>query len=92
MHYFSGPSTQPNIERSAPEINRLITFEAGFGAPDRITIYFPLTDDDIALEDVERFFVDLSVETPDSGVVVVSPERTRINVLDDDSEMLVCSK
>ena len=48
---------------------------------------FPLTDDDVALEDVERFLVDLSVETPGSGVTVVQPERTQINVLDDDGEL-----
>lgn len=49
---------------------------------------FPLTDDSVALEDVERFFVDLTVETPNSGVLVVEPERTQINVLDDDGKII----
>ena len=74
--------------RSAPAINELITFGAGPSAPDTLTVTFPLTDDDVALEDVERFFVDLTVETPGSGVLVVQPERTRINVLDDDGKPL----
>ena len=60
---------------------------AGPGAPDTITITFPLTDDDVALEEIERFFVGLMVENPDSGVIITQPERTQINVLDDDGEI-----
>lgn len=88
LFFSSGPSTQTNIERSAPAINELITFEAGPEAPDTITVTFPLTDDNVALEDVERFFVGLTVDTPGSGVLVVQPERTQINVLDDDGETI----
>ena len=84
---LTGPSTQPDIEQSAPVINEVITFAAGPEALDTITVTFPLTDDDVALEEVERFFVGLTVENPDSGVIVTQPERTQVNVLDDDGEI-----
>ena len=51
-----------------------------------MNITFSLTDDDVALEEVERFFVDLTLENPASGVLVTQPDRTEINVLDDDGE------
>ena len=81
--YSPGPSTQTNIERSADGINEVIIFGAGPSADNSITVQFDLTDDDVALEDVEQYFVSLSVP-PGSGALVVQPERTQINVLDDD--------
>lgn len=78
--YSPGPSTQTNIEQSADDIDEVIRFGPGSSS---ITVQFDLTDDDVALEDVEQYFVDLSVP-PGSGALVVQPERTQINVLDDD--------
>ena len=45
---------------------------------------FDLTDDDVALEEVERYFASLSLVDSTSGVLIVEPEMTQINVLDDD--------
>ena len=61
----------------------MIIFGAGPDAPNSITVQFDLTDDNVALEDVEQYFVRLSVPR-DSGALIVQPERTQINVLDDD--------
>ena len=81
---YLGPSDQPNIEHSAAAINEVITFRAGPEVPNTISVTFHLTDDDVALEEVERYFASLSVEDSASGVLIVEPEMTQINVLDDD--------
>ena len=84
-----GPSNQPNIERSAEGIDQLVTFSSDPEAPDRMTVSFTLTDDEVALEPVEAYIARLTVESATSGVVVGEVDRTRINVLDDDSEHCV---
>lgn len=81
---LTGPSTQTNIEQSAAGIDQVVTFGAGPDAPNSISITFDLTDDDVALEAVERYVASLSVVDPSSGVRVVQPSVTTINVLDDD--------
>lgn len=88
--FSPGPSNQPNIERSASGINEVITFQSGLDAPDTISVQVNLTDDDVALEDVERYFASLSLVDSTSGVLIVQPERTQINVLDDDGEGEMC--
>ena len=84
--FIPGPSNQRNIERSAAGINEIITFPAGPDGPNTIRVSFNLTDDDVALEDIESYVVDLTVQPSSPGVTVEEPERTRINVLDDDGE------
>ena len=57
---------------------------AGPDAPNTISVTFDLTDDDVALEEVERYFASLTLVDSASGVLIVQPEMTQINVLDDD--------
>ena len=81
---LAGPSTQTNIEQSAAGIDQVVTFGAGPDAPNTISIMFNLTDDDVALEAIERYVASLSVVDSSSGVIVTQPSVTTINVLDDD--------
>ena len=51
------------------------------------TITFSITDDNVALEDVEIH--DLSLEQPsDSRVMIGSPGQTTVRIIDDDSELI----
>ena len=84
----TGPSNQASIERSADGINEIITFEAGPDAPDIIRVNFTLTDDNVALEDIERYVVNLFLPDSPAGVLIVEPDTTRIEVLDDDGERI----
>lgn len=48
-----------------------------------ITISFEINNDEVALEDVERYIAQLNLEGS-SNAVIVEPQTTEINILDDD--------
>ena len=66
------------------------TFEAGFEAPDNVTIPLSVPDDDIALEPDEVHVVTLSLVTsPDR--IVLSPSEANVTVIDDDDREWMCT-
>ena len=81
--FITGPSNQLNVEISAAAVNEVIEFQAGAAAPDTITISFEINNDEVALEDVERYIAQLNLEGS-SNAVIVEPQTTEINILDDD--------
>lgn len=84
-----GPSIQTNIVRSAAVIDEVVVFQAGTNAPSSIAVTFDLTDDDVALEEIETFVVDLEILNNLNNIVMPGiPEKTTINVLDDDGMTL----
>lgn len=80
----TGPSTQTDIEVSASGLSEQVTFEAGPGTPDSISVRIDLTDDDVALEAVEQYMASLVLPANATGVRLLEPRTTEINVLDDD--------
>lgn len=86
MHFLhlTGPSTTPNIERSADGINTTITFQPG--GPNVTSIPFNITDDDVALERDETYTARLNIVSPSTGVAVGTFPTTDVIVRDDDSK------
>ena len=66
------------------------TFEAGFEAPDNVTIPLSVPDDDIALEPDEVHIVTLSLVTSPDWIVL-SPSEASITVIDDDDRKWMCT-
>ena len=76
---------QADVVISAGGIRKTVTFEAGPGAPDNITVYFNITDDNVALEAVEMFEVELSLPQQNPSVVQLGDiSVTTVTILDDD--------
>ena len=84
----AGPSDQTNILASASAVNETITFLSGVGAPNSIFVNISLTDDQVALEAVERYIVGLEIALDTSTAIRIgSPSTTVINVLDNDGTL-----
>ena len=79
-----GPSTSSPIQQSAAAVDQIITFKAGSSAVDAIAIQIPITDDDIALEIIESYDVNLEIVGSLPNVVIGRHEMTIVNVLDED--------
>ena len=76
------------MANSAPGIDTIVTFNAGDASPDEFSISIPLTDDDIALEDIEMYTARLEiVGSPNVVVMLGIPDETVINVVDDDGKI-----
>ena len=88
-HCNIGPSSQSDVVISADGINEILTFGAGADAPNRSDIVFNITDDDIALEAVERYIALLEVLPGSLGVQVGDPSETSVAILDDDSTLFL---
>ena len=76
---------------SADGIDELLTFGAGADAPNRTDIVFNITDDDVALEAIERYIASLEVLPGSLGVQVGDPSETSVAILDDDGTYVVFS-
>ena len=70
-------------------INVTIEFPAGSNSS-VVQVMFPITDDEIGLEDVERFRLTLVIPEGVVGVEVGDPGMAYINVVDDDGGLSVC--
>ncbi len=81
-----GPSTQTDVEISAAGINSIVEFQGGDDSPDSITVTFDITDDLVALENIESYVVGLTIEGNPEGVAIGMVAMTTVNVLDDDGE------
>ncbi len=79
----TGPSTQTDVEVSAEGIDTTIEF---VGEEDRITISFDITDDNIALENIESYVVGLMIVGNPQGVGIGMIPMTTVNIVDDDGE------
>lgn len=90
-HCNIGPSSQSDVVISADGINEILTFGAGADAPNRSDIVFNITDDDIALEAVERYIALLEVLPGSLRVQVGDPSETSVAILDDDSTLFLLS-
>ena len=80
----TGPSTSSPIQQSATAMNQIITFDAGPSAQDVIAISINITNDDIALEAIESYVVNLEIVGSPTNVVIGRHEVTTVNVLDED--------
>ena len=78
---------QTDVTNSAPEIDETITFGLGDMSPNSIQISLILTDDQVALEAVEMFRVNLEIITGTNIVMLGIPDETTINVIDNDGEI-----
>ena len=87
----TGPSVQTDIERSADRIDEVQTFEAGPSADNSLFFEFALTDDSVGLEAIEMYFADLTIVGTPGGVMLGSVTTVRVNVLDNDGELILCS-
>ncbi len=79
-----GPSTQTDTVASGAAEDETITFT--LGGDDTIEITFILTDDLVALETVEQYTLSLSLPGVTTGIMIVDPDTTEINILDDDGK------
>ena len=69
-------------------MDQTIQFGAGPSAQDVLSIQIPLTDDDIALEAIERYDVNLEIVGSPTNIVIGRHEMTTVNVLDNDGKFL----
>ena len=72
------------MEISGEPVDTIITFDAGPGAPDVIQVPVTINDDQVGLEAVEMFSVSLALTQPSDAVMVVSPDVTVVNIINDD--------
>ena len=66
------------------------TFEAGFEAPDNVTISLSAPDDTIGLEPDEVHVVTLSLVTA-PGLIVLSPSVANVTIIDDEDCEWICT-
>ncbi|XP_064387505.1 uncharacterized protein LOC135335846 isoform X3 [Halichondria panicea] len=76
-----GPSTQTGIMVNAGGIDSTITFPAD---QQMITINFPIGDDDLGLEVLERYIANLEIIGSTSGVIPGTITSAEVQVRDDD--------
>ena len=66
-------------------------FPAGEGGTDRISIFFSISDDDIALErDEEIRFTLMNLDPSDQ--ILIYPDTTLLTITDDDGKLLCTAK
>ncbi len=84
---YTGPSTQTGIMVNAGGIDSTITFPAD---QQMITINFPIGDDDLGLEVLERYIANLEIIGSTSGVIPGTITSAEVQVRDDDGKD-ICS-
>ena len=77
-----GPTIQTDVVKSAASINMIITFDNFINL---IFVEFNITNDDVALEPVEMYTVQLAPVGNDSRIMILSPKVITVNIVDDDS-------
>ena len=85
----TGPTTQTDVVKSTAPINQTITFD---DFTDSIFVEFTITNDGVAFEPVEMYNVSLAQVGNDSRIMIVSPQVTTINIVDDNSKFFFISK
>ena len=81
---FLGPGDQPSsVVVSGANVSSTVTFASG-GSLTAPLPSFVITNDDVALEDVERY--SLSISNPSVTQNVVAAGSTDIDITDDDSK------
>ena len=81
-----GPSTQQNIVQSADGIDTTVIFKAGFGFLNSTSVSFNISNDDVALEELESYNVVLRLPEPTTGIRLGNPSVTTVNILDEDGK------
>ncbi len=87
LHTYTGPSTQTGITVNAGRIDSIVTFPAD---QQMITINFPIGDDDLGLEELERYIANLEIIGSPSGVVPGTITSAEVQVRDNDGKD-ICS-
>ncbi len=78
-----GPSEQDTITVNGGGINSTVTFPVD---QDTITITFPITDDEVGLEELERYVAMLEIVGTPRGVVLGTITSADIEISDNDGE------
>ena len=84
-----GPSDQTGIIINGGGIDEVIDFPVDVNM---VTIMFPITDDELGLEEIERYIAMLEIVGTPTGVIPGTTTSTEIQITDDDGECEECVK